>query len=96
MAMPPDTELNELKTLGDAIYARFRADLEKKHSGKFVAIHVDSGDFAIGDTSGNAGRALLKRHPIDGRVHIRRISDDPDFGLAARLGSHGSAAITNP
>lgn len=95
MAIPPLSELNELKTLGDAMYARLRAELEKQHSGKFVAIHVDSGDFAIGDTSGNAGRALLKQHPIDGRIHIRRTSREPDSGLAARLGPNAPAAVTN-
>ena|SRR5687768_3800511 len=83
---PSPEYLTELMSRGDEIYRHMRSELENSHPGKFIAIHVDSADYEIGKTSGEAGRALLERHPIDGRIHIRRIGMDPDYALAARLG----------
>jgi hypothetical protein len=93
--IPSDDELKELARLGDALYNRLSEELKAQNPGSFVAIHVDSGDYAIADTSANAGRALLKRHPIDGRIHIRRISSEPEYGLSARIGPGRSGSVSD-
>ena len=92
---PSERELVELARQGDVIYRRIRDEIDAQR-GKFVAIHVDSEDYAVGDTSAVAGRELLKRHPVDGRIHIRRISDEPDYGVASRLGPNTPASPRNP
>jgi hypothetical protein len=86
MTIPTEEMLEELSTLGSRIYdGRLKAVLEPVHDGEFVAIHVDSGDFEVAKTSGIATRALLKRFPIDGRLFIRKIGNEPEYSLAARL-----------
>ena len=95
MPEPTQRQLSELTRRGDEIYRPMQSQLEKEHSGKFIAIHVDSADYAIGNTSGDAGRSLLDRHPIDGRIHIRRIGGEPEHGLAARLGPEPISSASN-
>ncbi len=57
-------ELDEVTRRGLAIYdARLRAILEPEHNGKVVAIHVDSGDYAVARNSPLARRALRARRP---------------------------------
>src|SRR5688500_8579794 len=95
MLEPTQGQLSELTRRGDEIYRPMQSRLEKDHPGKFIAIHVDSADCEIGKTSGDAGRALLDRHPIDGRIHIRRIGGEPEHGLAARLGPERISSASN-
>ena len=54
----------ETGRLGDEIYERdIRPKVEATHHGKVVAIDVDSGDYAIGDTALAAADALRERRP---------------------------------
>jgi hypothetical protein len=81
----PDKAGAEVVQLGKALYDRMRPELEATADGQYVAIHVDSGDFRVADSTAKATRALLEQHPIDGRIFIRKIGDEPEYGLAARL-----------
>jgi hypothetical protein len=58
--------------------------LEPTHDGQAIAIHVDSGDYAIASTVGNAMRAMRAKHS-SGPLFLRRIGSEPEYGLAARL-----------
>ena len=77
--------LSDLSRRGLAIYdERLRATLEPEQNGRYVAIHVPTGDYAVGSSSGEAMREMLKRRPADGQLVIRRIGPEPDYGMAAR------------
>lgn len=77
---------DDLTQLGLAIYeTKLKPVLEPQEDGKFVAIHVDTEDYAVAPASGQATRALLRRHPIDGRVVVRKIGPEPEYGLLARM-----------
>src|SRR5437868_3478341 len=77
--------LDTVGKLGDTLYEKLRGHLEEERSGEYIAIHVDSGEYEIGRTSNLAVRALLARRPADGRIHVQRIGDQPDYALAARI-----------
>ena len=78
--------LQEVSTLGAAIYLdRLKKQLEPQHNDQYVAIHVDSGDYAVAKTTGAAARSLLKTHPPDGRIYLQKIGPIPEYALAARL-----------
>ena len=63
MKMPALTA-KEAGRLGDEIYERdIRPQLEETHRGKFVAIDVDSGDYAIADTTLAALEQLWRQRP---------------------------------
>ena len=54
----------EAGRLGDEIYERdIRPQVEEAHHGKIVAIDLDSGDYAIGDTGLAASERLLAKDP---------------------------------
>ena len=74
-----------LAELGETIYDGLKEELEADHNGEYVAIHLDSGDFAIGRNGTAARKLLLTRHAPDGRTHTRRIGNDPDYGLLSRI-----------
>lgn len=79
-------EISDLTRLGLAVYeARLKELLEPKDDGQFVAIHVDTEDYAVAPSSGRAMRALLQRHPVDGRMVIRKIGPEPEYGLLSRM-----------
>src|SRR5258708_4906181 len=80
-----EATLRELGRKGLAIYDRLKAQIEAEHWNEFVAIHVGSEDFAIGKSAGKASREILKTHPPDGQVFIRKIGDEPEYELAARI-----------
>ena len=80
--------LSPLGRKGLEIYqTRLQADLEPGHNGEAVAIHVDTGDYAVADTHSHAARALLSRHERDGRIVTFTIGPptDSDLRLAARI-----------
>jgi hypothetical protein len=80
-----DEEHEALSNRGLAIYEeKLKPILEPKFDKKFVAIHVDTEDYAVADSSGDAMRAMRKRRP-EGRLVIMRIGNEPEWGLAARL-----------
>jgi hypothetical protein len=58
--------------------------LEPKHDGEFVAIHVDTEDYELGKSSGDAMRAMRQRRS-EGRLVILQVGSEPEWGLAARL-----------
>lgn len=77
---------DDLTRLGLSIYeAKLRPLLEPQEIGHFVAIHVDTEDYAVVTSSGQATRALLRRHAIDGRIVVRKIGSEPEYGLLARM-----------
>ena len=62
--MPARRTAADARLLGDEIYERdIRQQVEDAYHGKIVAIDVDSGDYAIGDTVSAASKRLRKRLP---------------------------------
>jgi hypothetical protein len=80
-----DAVLDELSALGSAIYERLKTRLEPEHNERFVAIHIDTEEYVIARSSGDAMRAMLAQRPADGRLFVRRIGSEPEYGLAARF-----------
>ncbi len=69
----------ELADTGLAIYTqKLKALLEPERDGEYVAIHVDTEDYTVGASFREAKKAILNRHPIDGRVVIMKIGDKPE------------------
>lgn len=82
----PDAALEDLSARGQAIYeAQLKSRLEPEHDRRFVAVHVDSGEYAVARSSAEAVRALRRLRPGDGRLYVRRIGSEPEYGLAARI-----------
>jgi hypothetical protein len=88
--------MEDVVRLGDAIYEKLESTLlNTARADQYVAIHVDTGDFATGRSTAEATRKLRLRHAADGRVFLRRIGDEPEYGIAARLfGGEVSAGST--
>jgi hypothetical protein len=83
-----DSPLSPLAEQGRAIYEEsLKPLLEPGHSGKAVAVHVDTGDYAVAENHSDAARALLARHKPDGRIVTLTIGPptDADLRLAARM-----------
>jgi hypothetical protein len=83
-----DSSLSPLAEQGRAIYeATLKPLLEPEHCGEAVAVHVDTGDYALGKSHSDAARALLARHQPDGRIVTLTIGPptDGDLRMAARL-----------
>lgn len=80
------------KQLSDAgqkakfIYEQLRSNLEPENLGKAIAIHVGSGDYAIGETHALARHRLEDSHP-DGAVVTLTIGPPTpnDFAVAYRI-----------
>ncbi len=80
-----DEEREALSKRGLAIYdEKLKPILEPGFDKKYVAIHVDTEDYAVADSSGNAMRAIRERHP-EGWLVMKRVGNEPEWGLAARL-----------
>lgn len=63
ISLVTDEQVERLSDLGAAIYAqRLQALLEPAHNGEWVAIHVDTGDYAVGKNSPRALDALRTSH----------------------------------
>lgn len=85
LATMTDEEHEALTQRGLAIYEdQLKPVLEPEFDGKYVAIHVDTGDYEVADSSGDAMRAMRKRRR-EGRLLMRRIGNETEWGLAARL-----------
>ena len=64
MATPTRRTAEEARRLGEAIYERdIRPQVEATHRGEYVAIDLDSGDYAIGDMVVTASKRLRERRP---------------------------------
>src|SRR5258708_35039403 len=84
--IPSDEFRDEVGRLGQELYdSRIRMIVEHDNRGRYIAIHVDSEDYRIAESTSQATRAIHEIHPVDGRLYIRRIGDEPEFGLAARI-----------
>ncbi len=82
----PDSVLSELSERGQAIYVgKLQKTLEADALNQFVAIHVDTEEYAVARTSAAAMRAMRQRFASDGRLFIRRIGSEPQYGLASRI-----------
>lgn len=79
-----ETEMDDLSNRGLAIYAKLKPVLEPEFDKKFIAIHVDTEDYEVAISTGNAMRVMRKRHPV-GRLVMMKIGDEPEWGLAARF-----------
>ncbi len=80
-----DEEHEVLSNQGLAIYdEKLKAILEPEFDKKYVAIHVDTEDYVVADSSGDAMRAIRKRRP-EGFLLMMRIGNEPEWGLAARI-----------
>lgn len=76
---------DDIGARGTALYdLTLRAKREPGHNGQLVAIHPDTGNYAVAPTSGDALRALYAQHP-NGGLMVRRIGSEPQHGLAARI-----------
>ena len=69
---------------GRAIYERLRATLEPAQDGKAIAIHVDSGEYAVADSMPEARRQMHERRP-DGMLYSRTIGVERDMMLVQRI-----------
>lgn len=80
-----EDELSELSQRAVAIYAeKLKALLEPAHNGSTVAIHLDTGDYAVAATSPRARQALRERHP-DGLIATMIVGPEANFQLAYRI-----------
>ena len=84
--------LDEVTERGLAIYeGQLKAILEPEHTGEVVAIHVDSGEYAVAPSSPDALRAMRKRK-ASGLLFLYTIGPSTDYGLARRMTSLGPEA----
>jgi len=80
-----EQELEALAIRGQAIYdSRLKPILEPIYNNRFLAIHLDSEDYAVGQSTGEAMRTLRRRHP-EGQLYLQKIGPEPEYGLAARI-----------
>lgn len=74
-----DDYLEELAHRAEAIYEdELKALLEPEHNNEFVAIHVETGDYAVAANFRQAKRTMLGRHAIDGKLVVMKIGPEPD------------------
>jgi hypothetical protein len=78
-------EHDELRRLGDPLYEKLKALVGPEHARDYIAIHVDTGEYAVAPSSFEASIALLAGRKPDGRLYIRRLNDEPNYSLAARI-----------
>jgi|SRR5690242_3598358 hypothetical protein len=83
--LPDEAAINEVGALGMELYNRLKPEIEAKHDRQYIAIHVDSGDYHIAKNRIDASRAMRSLHPPDGRIFVRKIGDEPDYAMAARI-----------
>ncbi len=83
------TNLNNPKAIserGESIYARlYKAEYEKNHAGKYVAINLDDESATVGDTASSVLAEAKKQHP-HGLFHLIRVGHSGafEFGIAYR------------
>lgn len=81
------TTADEIIERGQAIYNEtLQPILEPEHNGQAVAIHVDSGDYAIARNGTRARHLLRERHP-EGLTYSQYIGplSDAEINLANHL-----------
>lgn len=81
--------LDDTTQRGLTIYeTRLKALLEPAHNDEVVAIHLDSGEYAVADSSPEALRAIRRTHPV-GSLFLCTIGPSSDYGLARRMSGLG-------
>ena len=80
-----DREHEAFSNRGLAFYNnKLKSVLEPEKNNQFVAIHVESEEYTLGVSSGDAMRAMRRIH-AQGRLVILRIGPESEWGLVARL-----------
>src|ERR1051326_8833991 len=74
-----ESYLEELALRAESIYEnKLKAILEPMHNNEFVAIHVDTGDYAVATNFRDASRTLMDRHGVDGKLDVMKIGPEPE------------------
>ena len=83
--IPSEEETARLCAIGRAIYDNtLKAILEPEYNGRMVAIHLDTGDYAIAGNSPYARRDLRIRRPT-GFIYVTDVGPAPMDGLTLRM-----------
>lgn len=90
-----EAALVELAQRGAALYdSTLMSRLEPAHNGEVVAIHPDTGDFALAQSGTLARRSLRARHP-QGLIWTRTVGSETRRSLLRRvLGARALAQLT--
>jgi hypothetical protein len=83
-----DKKMQEARDLYETA---LKSKLEPEYNNQFIAIEPDSEEYAIANSTGNAMRAMRKRHAT-GRLLLMKIGLEPEYGLAARILASDMAA----
>lgn len=82
--LQPRPSLDEIARLGQEAYERcVRPALRAEDAGKFVAIALDTDDFAIEATTIEAVDGIRLRHPA-GEVYVMRTDGSPAVRMRSR------------
>ena len=82
---------SDLATRAHAIYdAELRHKLEPHEHGRYLALEVETGDYAIGDRFRDANEKLRERHPLPAMFYTFRI------GYPAALKMVGARYASRP
>ena len=85
IVIPSEEETARLCAIGRAIYdSKLKAVLEPEHNGKLVAIHLDTGDYALAGNAPYARRDLRTRRPT-GLIFVTDVGPAPMDGLTLRM-----------
>lgn len=84
-ALMSEDELDRITSVAVAIYnQRLKGVLEPSQNGRTVALHLDSGDYALARNSSEARRALRGRHP-EGMIATLLVGPNQLDQLAVRM-----------
>jgi hypothetical protein len=79
VSLPATPSPKDIAERGEAIYAQeYRAELEEKARGKFVAINIANREATLGDTGEGAIRTARKKDP-SGYFHLIRVGHKAAF-----------------
>ena len=86
----PRYSAEETALRGDEIYERqIRAEVEAGNQGKIVAIDVETGAYAVGETALDASKRLLAQHP-EAEIWLVRIGHWALHRIGLRFGLEGA------
>lgn len=85
LTIPSEEEMDRLSAKGSAIYDQtLKAILEPQYNGQEVAIHLETGDYAVAKNSPDARRALRVRRP-EGLIMTTNIGPAKMDGMTLRM-----------
>ena len=79
-----DYTTDTVASRGKAIYQRLPGAIEKCHTGKFLAIDIETEDYEIDGQGTAAINRLLLKHP-DAVIYLMRIGHRTAYRLSIRL-----------